>query len=108
MYGGELLSNVVSGWVFSKLSIRKSLVLFYSIAFLFGIATVQYGLKTEPNWSIVAFVCLMRFGLGAASNICYLGTPRLFPTLFSVTALGIANFTARSLTITAPLVNELE
>ena len=79
---------------------------FYGISFIFGIVTLLYGLK-HPNWSLVVFICLMRFGMSGGSNLCYIGTPMLFPTLFASTAMGTVNLFARCITATAPYVNEL-
>ena len=50
----------------------------------------------------------MRFGMSAASNVCWIGLPKLFPTLFAVTALGIVNIAAKILNITVPVVNEMQ
>ena len=106
-YATELVSYMVSGWFYSKFSLKQNIIGFYGLSFVFGMATLLYGLK-HPNWSLVLFICMMRFGMSAGSNICYIGTPTLFPTLFASTALGFVNVLARLLTAVAPYVNEIE
>ena len=102
----EFVSYIVSGWFNNKFSLKYNIVGFYGLSFVFGMATLLYGLN-HPNWSLVVFICLMRFGMSAGSNCCYIGTPMLFPTLFASTAMGTVNLFARSITAAAPYVNEL-
>ena len=105
-YVVELVSYVVSGWFYTKFSLKQNIIGFYGLAFVFGMATLMYGLN-NPNWSMVVFICMMRFGMSAGSNVCYIGTPTLFPTLFAATAMGTVNLVARAVTALAPYVNEL-
>ena len=105
-YGGELISYAVSGWFFNKFTMKQNLLLFLSIAMAGGLSTLFYGLE-NPNWLLVVFIFVMRFGMSAASNVCWIGVPKLFPTLFAVTALGIVNVVAKVMNIAVPVVNEL-
>ena len=102
----ELLSYVVSGFFLNMFSIKNNLILFFIITLTGGCGALFYGLE-NPNWTFTIFIMLMKFGLCAASNICYIGTPKMFPTLFVVTAFGIVNLTSRICDLFAPMVNEL-
>ena len=47
-------------------------------------------------------------GVSCAGTTLYLTHPDYFPTLFSATSLGIANFASRSFVILAPLIAEID
>ena len=105
-FAAEILSYVVSGIFISRLSFKTNFVLFFAISGAGGLGALFYGLD-NPNWTFMIFIMLMKFGLCAASNVAYIGTPSMFPTLFVVTALGIVNFVSRVGDLFAPMVNEL-
>jgi len=46
-------------------------------------------------------------GVSATFTTLYMTHPDFFPTLFSVTSMGIANFACRSFVIPAPLIAEI-
>ena len=106
-FAAELLSYVVSGIFIAKLSLRANFVLFFTISGVGGLGALFYGLE-NPNWTFIIFIMLMKFGLCAASNVAYIGTPATFPTLFGVTALGIVNLSSRICDLFAPMINELD
>ena len=49
-----------------------------------------------------------RIGCSATFVTLYLTHPDLFPTLFAVTSIGIANFACRAFVIPAPLIAEID
>ena len=57
---------------------------------------------------MVFLVLLAKYGISAALVIIYVAHPKMFPTLFSVTSLGIVNIVSRFMTIFAPMVAEVE
>lgn len=61
----------------------------------------------NSNWLFYVLVSIMRFG----DTCCYAGIwiahPRMFPTLFAVTSMGIASFFSRGCVILAPMVAEI-
>ena len=102
----ELFSYIFSGFFLTRLSLKQNFLLFYFMAGVGGFGTLFYGLE-NPNWTFTIWIMLMKFGLCAASNVCYIGTPRVFPTMFGVTAFGIVSLCSRSFDLFAPMVNEL-
>lgn len=63
--------------------------------------------EIEVGWSFTMFVVLARVGISASFNLVYIVHARMFPTLFSVTSLGISNFACRIAIATAPMVAEV-
>ena len=59
------------------------------------------------TWIFSILIAIARFG----DTCCYAGIwiahPRMFPTLFSVTSMGIASFFSRGIVIFAPMVAEV-
>ena len=56
----------------------------------------------------VALVIFARFGIAANYNLVYIQHVKMFPTLFLVTSLGIANFVCRIAVAIAPMVAEIK
>ena len=61
----------------------------------------------EVGWAFVMLVIMSRLGIAANFNVVYIAQAKMFPTLFSVTAMGIANFCARVSIALAPMIAEI-
>ena len=109
-YLSEMLGYATSGWILGKVAIKWTLVSFFAIAGIGSFGALFYGdLDSDgANWTFSIFVMLMKFGMSAAFNIVYIAQPKMFPTLFAVTAMGIVNIIARVVTIFAPVVAEIK
>ena len=53
------------------------------------------------------YIIFLRMGLTAAFTAVYINHPKMFPTLFAATSIGITNLIARSIMIFAPFVAEI-
>ena len=84
----------------------------FIIAFGGGLAIVILtsgdNANATTNWSFPVFVLIAKFGISSAYNICYLSNSHLFPAQISATTLGICNIFARTATILAPMLAEIE
>ena len=56
----------------------------------------------------LTFVIVARCGIAANYNLLYIQHLKMFPTLFLVTSLGIANFVCRIGVSIAPMVAEMK
>ena len=54
------------------------------------------------------FIACCRFGVVGAFNGLYVYHPKMFPTLFGATSLGISSLFARTIVISAPMIAEVE
>jgi hypothetical protein len=86
---------------------KISLISAQTVAAIGAFLIVAYGWDAQGEYTLPAFLLLARFGISASFNICYLSNATLFPTLFSVTSVGICNAGARMTTIAAPMVAEI-
>ena len=62
----------------------------------------------DPGITFLLLVICARGGNCANNCSIYVAHPKLFPTLFGVTSIGICNIASRSIVILAPIVAELE
>ena len=84
------------------------LFLSYLLSAITGLIIMMFDYKgIEVGAFFMVLVLLAKFGLSSAFNTVYVVHPRMFPTLFSVTSMGIANFASRFATIFAPFVAEV-
>jgi hypothetical protein len=107
---GDLASTIVSGIVVRYLGIKYTLIASYSMATLGAFLICIWGWNTQEQnkWIMPSLVLFAKFGISAAFNIVYIGNSALFPTLFTATSLGICNVLARTATIFAPFVAEID
>ena len=103
----EIIANVVSAILLVKLGLKYSLLTSYFIAGACGLALLWF------NDSGLAYITLplilgSKFGINSAFSICYISTAQLFPTLFMATVFGMCNIVARTFTIMAPIVAEMD
>ena len=63
--------------------------------------------QENPNWKLPVLIGLARAGVTASFALVYLTHQKYFPTCFSVTSMGIANFLCRIAVVFAPLVAEI-
>ena len=74
---------------------------------LSGTFSILFFGRGRPH--IIPFlVAIAKFGISGTFVLLYVSTVDVFPTLFSVTALGYMNFAARLFTILDPQVAERE
>ena len=102
----EGLAQIAAGYLMAKVKAKKLFVIFFSISTLAGTAIVVIGGK-DVSQVFVLLVLLAKFGVATSFTILYVVHGKMFPTLFSVTSMGIANFLSRLLTIGAPMVAEI-
>ena len=103
----EGLAQVAAGYFSSKFKPKQLYVAFFTLSSIAGLAIVVMG-NSEGDTLFIFLVLLAKFGVAASFTITYVVHGKMFPTLFSVTSMGIANFVSRLLTIAAPLVAEIE
>lgn len=102
--GTDLIASLVGGAMYTRLGIKKSFTLLWTISTLGGVIIIFLG--NNATFAMPIFVVITKFGISACFIIVYVATVDVFPTLFAATALGFCNFFARVLTIVAPQVAE--
>ena len=69
---------------------------------------IIWGQSDLKAWQFYFLVACVKIGINALFNIIYVTNAQLFPALFSASAIGYCNFTARLMTMIAPMVAEIE
>ena len=90
--------------------ICKPRIIFMSLFFLSFVASlclVLFADTENPGAEMTIYIILIRFGLTASFCAVYIIHPKMFPTLFAATSIGITNLFARSIMIFAPFVAEI-
>jgi len=101
----ELPSIIISGIMYKKLGIKVTLVFWFSLSLAGGILLIIFGNAHENL--IPIFVLFSKAGVTATFNLCYLANAQIFPAIFAGTAFGICNIGAKTTTILAPLIAEV-
>lgn len=102
----EIFANVFTGVIYTRFGLKRSFTISYGISVVGSVLIIMFGSALKVLMPL--FVILAKFGIATAFTLCYIGNVDVFPTLFSVTAMGICNFFARISTILAPEVAEVE
>lgn len=89
-----------------RLGLKCSLTIMFMMSLLGG-TLVLFGENFDKSFMPI-FVLLSKFGITGMAQIAYTCSVYLFPTLFSATAIGICNLSARILTISAFMIAEME
>ena len=80
---------------------------FFVLATLSSLCLVTFADTENPGSEMTVYIVLIRLGLSAAFCAVYINHPKMFPTLFAGTSIGITNLIARSVMIFAPFVAEI-
>ena len=102
----ELPAIVLSGFMYKRIGMKLTLIIWFSVALLGGLCLMIFGGSNERL--IPVFVLFSKAGVTATFNLCYLANAQIFPAIFAGTAFGICNIGAKLTTILAPLIAEVE
>ena len=103
----EAIGIMISGYLLTRV---RGKYLFAASSFLAG-ATGLFMMSStvkEAGSYFVLLVLIAKFGLISGFNVIYIFHPKMFPTLFSMTSMGIMNIISRLFTIFAPFVAEMD
>ena len=79
----------------------------FILAGVTGIFMVLFS-GVELGAFFMIFVLTTKLGVASGFNVIYIAHPKMFPTLFSMTSMGILNLICRFATIFAPFVAEVD
>ena len=102
----ELPAIVLSGFMYKRIGMKLTLIIWFSVALLGGLCLMIFGGSNEGL--IPVFVLFSKAGVTATFNLCYLANAQIFPAIFAGTAFGICNIGAKFTTILAPLMAEVQ
>ena len=96
--------------VYRNMKTRFAFALLFGMSALGSFPLLFSEAASQDYRDIVVPGCLfvMNFGIAAAFANLYMGHMDLFPIVFSTTSMGICNFIARTLTVFAPIIGEID
>jgi hypothetical protein len=95
----DIFGTFLSAVFYEKYGVRIAFLICISFTLVGGLMIIF--LHTFTSFMPV-FIMFAKIGTSSTFNLVFLANSDLFPTLFSATAIGICNFFARILTISAP------
>ena len=101
-----MIAYAVAGYLYTRLGMKLSFVLAYSLSLAGMTALLVYRGDSQVWLSI--FILGGKFGISASFNLVYVGNQYLFPVQAVVFAYAACNLFSRILTTLAPLVAELK
>ena len=105
-FTAECLGYIAGGFLLARFRSKAIFAGLFTLSAIAGVLIIMVGQNTGGFF--VIFVLLAKFGVSAAFALVYVVHPKMFPTLFSVTSMGIVNIVSRFLTIFAPMVAEIK
>lgn len=108
MTASDLPATILAGILTYNFSPRRVYVLFAGLASIAGLGILFLVDGDNPGYKLPVLCSCARVGTMGLFTSAWITHPRMFPTLFAVTSIGISNFCCRGLVIAAPLVAEIE
>ena len=105
---GSIAISAASGPIFKRFGVKQTQRIGLSLASVCGALLLFLGTQMQGYYLVPVLVMGAKIGNGLSMSSCLISNSHLFPTLFAVSALGLCNFIAKSLTILAPIVAQLE
>jgi hypothetical protein len=95
-----------SGYIYGKFGTKPALI----SSFLIGITgSIPYMILDTDNLVLNSILILAaKFGISGAFNIAFLVNSVYYPAVLASTAFGVCNLFARLISVTSPLIAELE
>jgi hypothetical protein len=114
--GSGIAAYAFAGVIYKMAGLKRSIILTMSIAALGGVSILAYQITTKRDMkhhsdlTFPVLFLLANFGVCSTFSTVFLSAAdeTLFPRLFAGSAFGICNFLARTATLFAPLVAEME
>ena len=108
MTSADVVGSLIPGIISHRFSAKQMICTFASISsFTLLLMMIFVDKDDHDNWVTPIFFAFGRLGVCMTFTTLFLKHPSMFPTIFIVTSMGIANFTARLFVIGAPIVAEM-
>ena len=105
---GGLVAYIHGGALYRKYGIKTAITICFTISALATSVLIAWGLDHQKSWLFPVLVTVAEYGIAASFTVIYVAHSEIFPILFATTALGLCNFTSRSLSAFAPLLATVE
>ena len=99
----DIIGTFVSLILYEKFGMKQSFLICLSLSILGGLMMLNW--RNSSTW-MPLFLFFAKLGSASTFNLCFISNTDIFPTLFTTTALGICDFSAKILSIGAPQIAE--
>lgn len=103
----DIPACLLAGYLVPRFKAKSIFIAFFALQTFAGLSILFAVDSANPGWTFLISVALAKFGVQLTFTTVWMVHPKMFPTLFGATSMGIANFVTRSIVIFAPLVAEI-
>ena len=107
MFGSDIPFCLLAGFLISILQTRTVFMIFHTIQIFASLTVLAFIDPDNPGLAFPFLIALARGGVIATFVTVWVAHPKMFPTLFAVTSMGISNIFSRSIVILAPMIAEV-
>jgi hypothetical protein len=100
----EFIADAMGGGVYSMMGPKVS---FFGMFTLSATGSVLLMLFWDNLSLVPVFITMAKFGISACFNMVFIASVQLIPTKLTGTVFGYSNVLARSITVLAPIVAEI-
>ena len=109
IYLADIPACFLAGIFIQRIKMKTLLYGFYTLQITCALAIViWFGCDGDPGPIFPVLAALSRIGVEGAFVVAWIEHPKMFPTLFAVTSMGISNLVSRSIGLFAPLAAEID
>ena len=108
MFSTDVPACLLVGWLALKLKPRITFAFCFGLQTLAGMSILLFVDQEDPGSILPFLIGCCRFGVVGAFVGLFIYHPKMFPTLFGATSLGISTIFARTIMISAPMVAEID
>ena len=102
-----MLADLISGFLYFKFGPRITFASVLTITVI-GSTVLIIALEKEVVAAVPIFIGMAKFGVAASFNCAFIASVLLIPTILASTVFGLNNFMARTVTVLAPQIADIE
>ena len=107
MFASDIPFCLLAGFLIRQLETRTVFMLFHAIQIVASLTVLAFIDPENPGLDFPILIAFARGGVIAIFVTVWVAHPKMFPTLFAVTSMGISNIFSRSIVILAPMIAEV-
>ena len=107
MFSTDIPATLFAGYLITELRAKVVFMTFFAMQSVAGLCILLFTNAQDPGVAFPLLIAIARVGVSGARLAVWAIHPKLFPTLFAVTSMGITNIVSRILVILAPMAAEL-
>ena len=107
MFSTDIPASLFAGYLITVLRAKVVFMTFFALQAVAGLCILLFTNAQDPGVAFPLLIAAARVGVAGAFTAVWAIHPKMFPTLFAVTSIGISNIVSRSIVTLAPMAAEL-